>query len=337
MLDIDKTIRIKIIPVTFLMGMMAAIPATAKEISLSTVSEETQTQTQEEKTNADFTVCKVNGISLTNQQFCEMYSYYMEVFAMQGYDTSSEQLETYISNHSYTAVIENELLSQGMQEDGYTDYAALEDDLMNGYQCTENEIKEYYNEAVAQDEKNYKDNIALYEQVLYETNTDIWYIPEGYRNVLEIVLNGDDEELKDKMEAIKDAAANGRNFSELVKEYSIEEETKREEILENGLKMNQESTVWNEDVLNAVFSEDMDAYGEISEPIEIDGKVYLFCYMGDVPSGPVELTDNLKQHIREILWNNTVNERVQDYIKQKSSKAVILTLADPDYSMLIKE
>lgn len=165
----------------------------------------------------------------------------MEVFSMQGYDTSSEKLETYISNHSYTAVIEKELLSQGMQEDGYTDYEAFEDDLMDGYQCTEDEIKEYYNEAVAQDEKNYKDNIALYEQVLYDTDTDIWYIPEGYRKVLEIVLNGDDEELEDKMEAIKDAAANGRDFSELVKEYSIEEETKREEILEDGFKMNQES------------------------------------------------------------------------------------------------
>lgn len=81
----------------------------------------------------------------------------------------------------------------------------------------------------------------------------------------------------------------------------------------------------------------MDKYGDISEPIEIDGKVYLFCYMEDVPSRPVELTNNLKQHIREILWDNIVNERVQDYVKQKLSKAVILTLADPDYSILIKE
>lgn len=74
MLDIDKTIRIKIIPATFLIGMMAAIPAAAKEMFPSTVPQETQTQTQEEKTNADFTVCKVNGISLTNEQFCKMYS-----------------------------------------------------------------------------------------------------------------------------------------------------------------------------------------------------------------------------------------------------------------------
>ena len=333
MSDIDKTIRKKMVSAALLAAIAAAMPVTASETAEA--SEEGQAQTETSQT--DFTVCKVNGVSLTNEQFCEMYTYYAEVFALQGYDTSSEEIEEYISEHSYTAVIENELLSQGLQEDGYADYEALEADLMDGYACTEEDIEEYYGKAAAQDEENYKDNVALYEQVLYNTDTDIWYIPDGYRKVLELVLDADDEELEEKIAAVKEEAAQGKDFAELVKEYSADEETKREEVLESGLKMNPQSTVWNEDVLNAVFAEEMDECGDVSEPVEIDGKVYLFCYVEDVQAGPVELTDSLKEHIEEILWDNTANAKIEEYISQKSSEAVILTVADPDYSILENE
>ena len=57
----------------------------------------------------------------------------------------------------------------------------------------------------------------------------------------------------------------------------------------------------------------------------------------DVQAGPVELTDSLKEHIEEILWDNTANAKIEEYISQKSSEAVILTVADPDYSILENE
>ena len=316
---------------------LAAFPAAAEEASKQT--ERLQNEKAEETTEVetDFTVCKVNGVSLTNEQFCETYSYYVEVFANQGYDTSSEDMQTYISNHSYAAVIENELLRQGMEEDGYADYDVLEEQLMEDYECTDKDIEEYYEQVAAQDEENYKDNAALYEQVLYYTDTDIWYIPAGYRKVLEIVLEADDEELENKISAIREKTASGDDFSELVKEYSIDEQSKNEEMLESGFKMNQESIVWDERVLDAVFSENMEQYGDITEPVEIDGYVYLFCYIGDVSDGPIELTDTVKKHIEEILWDNEANERVQEYINKKSAESVILTLADPDYNVQTEE
>ena len=54
------------------------------------------------------------------------------------------------------------------------------------------EIAQVYEEQVQKDEDFFKDNILAYEYFTEYLNSDVWYVPEGYRGVLQILLYADE-------------------------------------------------------------------------------------------------------------------------------------------------
>lgn len=82
-------------------------------------------------------------------------------------------------------------------------YIKLENLMVEGAAVREGEVEALYADLVEADRLRYADNAAEYESTLQLNNfalmygmteyyTDVWYIPEGYRNVVHILLPVDD-------------------------------------------------------------------------------------------------------------------------------------------------
>ena len=164
----------------------------------------------EETELEDYVVCTVNGEEVYDSAFTETYQYYEETFAAAGYDTEDQETAEYLRECAWNATVNNVLMRQGLEEDGYFDssdgdeeafsqaFAQFQEELKNQISVEEDEVRAYYNELVVRDEETYADDIAAYEYTKYYTGTDLWYIPEGYRQIFQIVLDKDDQELEEK-------------------------------------------------------------------------------------------------------------------------------------------
>ena len=64
---------------------------------------------------------------------------------------------------------------------------------------TEEEIQQVFEEQIEKDRIQFEDNVKMYEYFTYYQNYDVWYTPEGFRKVQQILLKVD-EELTDAYE-----------------------------------------------------------------------------------------------------------------------------------------
>lgn len=304
----------------------------------------------EEDVAEDYVVCTVNGAELYDSDFTETYRYYEEVFQAAGYDTEGQETASYLEERAWDATVSGELMRQGLEKDGYYDFSEEEekgfesqderdsqafsdfqDDLKEQISFDDEEIREYYDELVAADQETYQDNISAYEYTKYYTGTDLWYIPEGYRQVLQIVLDKDDEELDEKMEEIYRRAEEGEAFRELVKEYTIDETATEEKVLEQGYYIHQDSVVWSQEMIGAAFSQEMQEPGDLTSFTDDTGTHILY-YAGDLESGPaVEYTDETAEYVLERMEEEKLQELSDEYLDGMYDSAVILQTADPSY------
>lgn len=88
---------------------------------------------------------------------------------------------------------------------GYTEAVMLEDSMesakldrveahmVEGASVTDEDVKALFDEKVASDEANYKDNAAMYEYLTQYYGQTSYYTPDGYRGITHILLKVDDE------------------------------------------------------------------------------------------------------------------------------------------------
>ena len=67
----------------------------------------------------------------------------------------------------------------------------------------------------------------------------------------------------------------------------------------DGLMISQDSIIHEPDLISAAFS--LENVGDVSEPVVGSYGVCILCYLGDVPEGPVELSEELRTSIYEQL------------------------------------
>ena len=79
----------------------------------------------------------------------------------------------------------------------------LQEDLTGGYVPTEEEIQEVFDLYGAQYQAQYENNVGMYEFYTQYYGYESWYVPEGYRAVIHILLNVD----ADVLQAYTDAQA----------------------------------------------------------------------------------------------------------------------------------
>jgi hypothetical protein len=71
-------------------------------------------------------------------------------------------------------------------------YDRMNDYMLAGYVPTEDEILAVFNQYGAQYQANYEGNVPMYEYMTSYNGSESWYVPEGYRGIIHILLTVDE-------------------------------------------------------------------------------------------------------------------------------------------------
>ena len=191
---------------------------------------------------------------------------------------------------------------------------------------SDEEIAQVYEEQVQKDEDFFKDNILAYEYFTEYLNSDVWYVPEGYRGVLQILLYADEalcvayedavsagvgvEEAAQAIIASKQSAIDeiyarldaGEDFVSVMLDYT-QDPGMDDERIANGYPVHVKSTVWGEEFAAGAFSEEMRQVGDVSQPIASKYGVHILYYLRDVPGGRIAMDDRIRESITTYLTN----------------------------------
>lgn len=203
-------------------------------------------------------------------------------------------------------------------------------------EITDEEIAEVFDEQVKKDEEFFKDNLKAYEYFTEYQQSDVWFVPEGYRGVLQILLYADDdlseaykaaveadEGVEEARQAILDSKQAtideiyakldaGEDFITVMQEYS-EDPDMDETRIETGYAVNAESSVWVKEFTAGAFSDKMQAVGDVSDPVVSRFGVHILYYLRDIPAGPVEFNDRIRESIVNYLTNKKRSETLASW------------------------
>lgn len=196
-------------------------------------------------------------------------------------------------------------------------------------EVTEEEILKVFDEQIAKDKELFENNISAYEFYTYYRDYSVWFRPEGYRAIMQIMLVPEqdllddyrdqlatDDEKKiekatnamlksrqDDIDAIYARLNAGEDFLTVMNEVS-EDPALDEWIRENGYYVHPNNTVWPDNFAAASFSEELKEYGDyISTPVVSKNGIHIVMYYGDVPGGATELTDDIRAGIVDYITN----------------------------------
>ena len=276
----------------------------------------------------------------------EAISQYVSYFGSS--DTDAEQIrQEAIAYYGAYGISEDTMVRQYQSE---ASQAKLESYLMEGKDitATEEEIRALFDETAEQDGVNISENIGMYELYQAYYGQEFWYMPEGYRGIIHILLKADeslmtayseaqaayeeskteekpdgDEALKaamdeareavfaSKKEAIDDIYARlekGEDFTALISEYNEDPGMQDEAKLADGYHVHKDSLVWDPVFTAAAFSEKMTKPGDVSDPVVGSSGIHILYYLRDIPSGKVEMTDAIHDEIKTYLETSKQNE-----------------------------
>ena len=212
---------------------------------------------------------------------------------------------------------------------------------------TEEEIRALYNEIAEQDLASFDGNIGMYELYQAYYGQEFFFVPEGYRGIIHILLDVDqglmdaynqalsayeesksddqpdgDETLKGAMTGARDAILNskkeaiddiyarleaGENFTALIEEYNKDPGMNDEGRLADGYHVHRDSLVWDPVFTEAAFSEKMVIPGDVSDPVVGKNGIHILYYLRDVPAGTKEMTDSIRSEIETYLTTSKKN------------------------------
>ena len=211
----------------------------------------------------------------------------------------------------------------------------------------EDEIRAIFDEYAQQDKELYEGNVYMYE--LYKNyGQESWYIPDGYRGILHILISVDEELLaayQDAQNAYEEslsseeggdsaallAAADaarqavldsekaaiddiyarlekGESFESLIALYGEDDGMKDEVYLKNGYEVHRDSIMWDAAFTAGAFQEKMQKPGDVSDPVVGSFGIHILYYLRDIPGGVVELDDEIHGEIQEYLESVKQNE-----------------------------
>ncbi|MGN0185446.1 MAG: peptidylprolyl isomerase [Aristaeellaceae bacterium] len=193
-------------------------------------------------------------------------------------------------------------------------------------EISDEEIAQVYEEQVQKDEDFFKDNILAYEYFTEYLNSDVWYVPEGYRGVLQILLYADEaltdayEEAVSAGEGVEEAAQAiiaskqstidaiyarldaGEDFVSVMLDYT-QDPGMDDDRIANGYPVHVKSTVWGKEFSAGAFSEEMQQVGDVSQPIASKYGVHILYYLRDIPGGRIAMDERIRESITTYLTN----------------------------------
>lgn len=170
----------------------------------------------------------------------------------------------------------------------------VDDDLLQNYEDLAAKLEE-------QEEAEDTDTTeATATDVTEETETPVTQadVDAAYQAILDSVQPTIDE--------INQKLADGASFSDLIAEYGADPGMQSEPYMSEGYSVHQDSVVWDAAFVKAAFS--VEKVGDVSEPVVGSYGVHIVYYLRDVPSGAVELTDDIKEDLKSTLLSEKENE-----------------------------
>ena len=128
------------------------------------------------------------------------------------------------------------------------------------------------------------------------------------------------------VDEINTKLAQGVPFSELVAEYGTDPGMETEPNKALGYSVHMDSIVWDPVFVQAAFS--VDHVGDVAAPVVGSYGVHIVQYTRDVPAGPVELTEEIQNAIREELLSAREDELFSTTMEQWLADAVITYSAE---------
>lgn len=213
----------------------------------------------------------------------------------------------------------DDLLEQRKQE---AVFERVEEYCWGEVTVSDEEVEACYEERAAADEEAYGNDVAAYEEnIQNQGDNDSFYVPHGYRHILHIRLEADEEMLEEWQEAsqeadqewrqqiqeeltgacedtaaqIREELKNGTDIWQVIENYSADSDLEGY----SGYSVHRDSVMWNDDIKDAVFA--LENPGELSEPVVDTDGIYLLYYDEDVEGGAIEFTDTVAENLREAL------------------------------------
>ena len=228
-------------------------------------------------------------------------------------------------------------------------YDKLEQKVLEGKDTavSKEDIRAEFEATAASHQAAVEGNIYLYELYQNYYGMDFWYVPEGYRGIIHILMKVDDEllsayqdaqaayeesitdeapegsaELKAALDAAKDAVlaskqaqiddiyaklAQGESFESLIALYGEDTGMNQPSYLAEGYAVHKDSVVYDPVFISGAFSEKMQQPGDTSDPVIGSYGIHILHYLRDIPSGIIELTDEISAEIEESLKTEKVN------------------------------
>ncbi len=95
-----------------------------------------------------------------------------------------------------------------------------------------------------------------------------------------------------KVDEINQKLAEGKTFAELIPEYTTDPGMSDADAIAKGYEVHMDSVNWVIPFRDQAFT--VNNIGDVTAPVVTDYGVHILQYVADVPSGPVELTDELR-------------------------------------------
>lgn len=256
-----------------------------------------------------------------------------------------------------------------------------------GLAVTDDEVISYFDELAREDEEQFKEDVSSYEFMTHYYGQDSYYVPEGYRGIIHILLSVDEALLnnwkdltarleeqqndtaEEKTEAAEapadteaaDAGATdaetaeaeaspepteepvtqemvdaarqaildsvsatvdeimskynaGTSFEDLIKEYGTDPGMQDEATLAEGYHIHPDSILYDSNFVKGAMA--LEKIGDVSEPLVSQFGVHILKYLKDIPGGVTELTDSLKEELRDALLQEKEREAFTSLLDQ---------------------
>lgn len=266
-------------------------------------------------------------------------SYFLSEDTEEGRQQARETLEQYY----YSMGINLDVLVEDMVMQAA--FEKLYDVILEGKDIavSEEEVRAAFADYVAQDQQMFEGNVSMYEMYSSYYGYVSMYMPEGFRGVTHILLDVDEELMnaytaaqaaleeeseegatvtqadvdaalaailesrKDDIDAIYNWLENGETFENLIGIYGTDPSMENEVYLKEGYAVHKDSITYDPVFTAAAFSEKMQKPGDISDPVVSSFGIHILYYLRDIPSGAVELTDEIYAEIENYLVSTKTN------------------------------
>lgn len=225
----------------------------------------------------------------------------------------------------------------GVTEQTYVDfyrtqYASVkyQEWLIRDNPVTDEDVQAAYAARVEESKALYENDAAAFETAM-NSGGEAWYMPAGYRSVLQILLPAEgateDEKLASAQSAMDDIYARlekGESFESLIREYGTDTAFEDESFFTTGYQVHQDSVIWEDAFIAAAFSADMAQPGCWSQPFVSDLGVHILYYLSDVPSAPIELTAELEEALSYLIYTERYTAAQTERLNELAAGAEIM-------------